>query len=123
MYVCGVFRLHRGVKQTETGKVMTRMGRKLPADGLFLLYLLCSGFSHYLIPVLLEATAGERKRNQQLNSTHSKLGETRCLLPKVKCGYVFLSLLDHSLPEGGRYRGLLGKSPLSKTIVLDTDDQ
>lgn len=68
MYVRGVFKLHRGVKQTETGKVMTWMGRKLPADGLFLLYLLCSGFSYYLTPVLLEATAGERKRNQQLNS-------------------------------------------------------
>lgn len=36
--------------------------RKLPVDGLFLLYLLCSGFfSHYLISVLLSAASRKRK--------------------------------------------------------------
>lgn len=52
----------------------------------------------------------------------NKLGDTRCLLLKVKCVYVFLSLGYHSLPERGG-GACLGKSPFSKTLVLDKDDQ
>lgn len=53
---------------------------------------------------------------------HTIVGQTRRLLLKVKCVYAFLSLLDHSLPEG-RTAAYLGKSPFSTTTVLDTDGQ
>ena len=56
-----VVRRDRGDKQTRAGKEKLT-GRKLPADGLFLLLsFLLWLFSHYLIPVLLEATSGERE--------------------------------------------------------------
>lgn len=42
--VHNLFRMHGGVKQTRKGKEKWT-GGKLPVDGLFLLYLLCSGFS------------------------------------------------------------------------------
>ena len=56
-----VVRRDRGDKQTRAGKEKLT-GRKLPADGLFLLLsFLLWLFSHHLIPVLLEATSGERE--------------------------------------------------------------